>query len=117
MRNEIKQMVETCPECVRMLPSQSAEEQIQTVTSTNTVQELTDADFRVNQRSKENVTQTLIEIQFKTNGYKEIRNVRAFNEESLIGNLGGYIGLFLGVALWQIPDVISSLQSKLRSKK
>ena len=34
MRNEIKQMVETCPECVRMLPSQSAEEQIQTVTST-----------------------------------------------------------------------------------
>ena len=34
MRNEIKQMVETCPECLRMLPSQSAEEQIQTVTST-----------------------------------------------------------------------------------
>ena len=34
MRNEIKQMVETCPECVRMLPSQSAEEQIQTVALT-----------------------------------------------------------------------------------
>merc|ERR1712020_786504 len=34
MKNEIKQMVESCPECVRMLPSQTAEEQIQTVTST-----------------------------------------------------------------------------------
>ena len=33
MKNEIKQIVESCPKCVRMLPSQSAEEQIQTVTS------------------------------------------------------------------------------------
>ena len=33
MRNEIKQMVETCPECIRMLPSQPAEKQIQTVTT------------------------------------------------------------------------------------
>ena len=33
MRNKIKQMVETCPEYIRMLLSQSAEKQIQTVTS------------------------------------------------------------------------------------
>ena len=87
--------------------------EIQTVTSTNTVKEITDADFR-KPTKKDNVTHTLIQVQFKTNGYKEIRSVRAFNEESFIGNLGGYIGLFLGVAFWQIPDVIQLILRKLK---
>ena len=87
--------------------------EIQTVTSTNTVKELTDADFKKPTKDDKK-THTLIEVQFKTNGYKEIRSVRAFNEESLIGNLGGYIGLFLGVAIWQIPDIIPYILRKLK---
>ena len=48
-------------------------------------------------------------VHFKIMEYKLIRNVKAFNEESLIGNLGGYFGLFLGFALWQLPSFIESL--------
>ena len=90
--------------------------EIQTVISTNTVQDLTAADFSIKKpKSEDNITHTSIDIQFKTNGYKEIRNVRAFNEESLIGNLGGYIGLFVGFTLWQIPDAVPWVLIKLKS--
>ena len=33
--------------------------------------------------------------------YKEIRQVRAFGIQSLIGNAGGYVGLFLGKLIWR----------------
>ena len=39
-----------------------------------------------------------IELVFKTAAYKEIKQDRAFNIESFIGNVGGYVGLFLGFA-------------------
>ena len=32
--------------------------------------------------------------------YREIKQVRAYSIQSLIGNAGGYLGLFLGTALW-----------------
>ena len=34
---------------------------------------------------------------------KEIKQSRAFGIESLIGNIGGYMGLLLGVSIIQIP--------------
>ena len=39
------------------------------------------------------------------------------NEESLIGNLGGYIGLFVGVSVWQIPDIVPWVLIKLKITK
>ena len=53
---------------------------------------------------------------FKSTAYKEILHVRAFDIESLVGNTGGYIGLFLGFAIWQLPDgikIIVQLLEKL----
>ena len=46
-----------------------------------------------------------------------IKSVRAFNEESLIGNLGGYVGLFLGVAIWQPPSFVEDFINKMKSRK
>ena len=46
---------------------------------------------------------------FRNQDYKEIRHKREFDFESLIGNVGGYVGLLLGFALWQIPDAIKSI--------
>ena len=37
----------------------------------------------------------------------EIKHVRDFDIESLIGNSGGYIGLFTGYALLQLPNLLS----------
>ena len=36
--------------------------------------------------------------------YKEIDQVRAYDEETLIGNSGGYVGLFLGCSLLQVRN-------------
>jgi hypothetical protein len=49
---------------------------------------------------------------FQNPNYREIVHVQSFNIESWIGNAGGYIGLFLGVALWQIPEFIAFLWKK-----
>ena len=57
----------------------------------------------------------IFEIKFKSSIYKVIKNVRAFDEESLIGNMGGYIGLFLGFAIWQAPQIIIKCLSKINS--
>ena len=49
---------------------------------------------------------------FKNDRYKEIRDTRAFDIDGLLGNVGGYIGLFLGFAIWQLPDAIEFIKSK-----
>ena len=51
---------------------------------------------------------------FKNERYREIRYTQKFDIESLIGNVGGYIGLFLGLAIWQLPDLVECIASKLR---
>ena len=55
------------------------------------------------------------EFHFKTSTFKVIRSVRAFDGESLIGNLGGYLGLFLGFAIWQAPDLIIKVRIQVKS--
>ena len=54
------------------------------------------------------------EFHFKTGTFKVIQSVRAFDGESLIGNLGGYLGLFLGFSIWQAPEVIFKIMKKAR---
>ena len=53
---------------------------------------------------------------FKNDRYKEIKYARKFDIESLIGNVGGYIGLFLGFAIWQLPDAVEFLARRLRNQ-
>ena len=57
----------------------------------------------------------MLDLVFKSTVYKEILHVRAFDIESLIGNMGGYFGLFLGFTLWQAPDAIKFSFSKLKN--
>ena len=47
--------------------------------------------------------------------YMEIEHVRQYNFESLIGNAGGYLGLFLGYALLQLPEFIAIAYSKIKN--
>jgi len=48
--------------------------------------------------------------------YEEIMMVRAVDIHSAIGNSGGYIGLFLGYALLQLPDFIVELQRVIKNQ-
>ena len=45
-------------------------------------------------------------VNFQGATYMEITQSRAYDAQSLVGNAGGYVGLFLGVALIQIPSAI-----------
>ena len=54
------------------------------------------------------------EIHFKSSHYKEIKQIKDFCFESWVGNVGGYMGLFLGYAICQFPDMISYFLLKLR---
>ena len=41
---------------------------------------------------------------------------RAINEQILVGNIGGYWGLFLGYSILQLPSMIQILSLKIKEK-
>ena len=49
-----------------------------------------------------------IELSYKDLTYKEIKKVRAYGTQTLIGNAGGYLGLFVGYTLVSFPDMLKS---------
>ena len=55
-----------------------------------------------------------ISVVLKNANYKEIKHIQAFNIESWVGNVGGYVGLFLGCAIWQAPDFIQFVCRKTK---
>ena len=57
--------------------------------------------------SGEKMFQVLFEFQGGT--FMKITQTRAYDVQSLIGNAGGYIGVFLGVALIQLPAFLLSV--------
>ena len=46
-----------------------------------------------------------IAIEFNDSSFMVIKQIQAFNLESLIGNSGGYLGLFTGYAFIQLPNL------------
>ena len=56
---------------------------------------------------------SMLYFMFTSWNYKEIQHIRAFDIENLIGNMGGYVGLFLGFAFWQAPDVFKVILNRL----
>ena len=39
---------------------------------------------------------------------------RAIDEQTLVGNIGGYLGLFLGYSILQLPSMIQILSLKIK---
>ena len=62
-------------------------------------------EFKKTTNASKNSSTKLLFL-YKNGKYKEIVHIRSFDVESLIGNMGGYVGLFLGFAIWQAPDAI-----------
>ena len=46
----------------------------------------------------------------------EIVHVRALDGLALFGNVGGYVGIFLGVALMQMTDLLEYIFAKIFKK-
>ena len=47
-----------------------------------------------------------IDFRYLSKEFEAIQNVRDFDLESLVGNIGGYVGMFLGVSLLQISNLL-----------
>ena len=60
--------------------------------------------FQGTRYEKSDIFHVMVNFQGAT--YMEITQSRAYDAQSLVGNAGGYVGLFLGVALIQIPSAI-----------
>ena len=54
-----------------------------------------------------------ITVMFIDPTYREIREVKAFGLLSMFGNIGGYIGIFIGYALLNLPDVVEKTKDFL----
>ena len=58
-----------------------------------------------------------VNLEFPNPTYKEITQVKAYDEESFVGNVGGYIGMFLGISILQIPEYVNMVYKKSRDAK
>ena len=55
----------------------------------------------------------VFKILYRSVEYEEIKNLQKFDEESLFSQVGGFIGIMLGVSFFNVPDIISHVISKL----
>ena len=58
----------------------------------------------------------MVIVHFPNLKYRQIAHVQEYDVESLVGNIGGYIGLFLGYSLINFPRFIISLLDIIRKK-
>ena len=45
-------------------------------------------------------------LEFQDDTYMEIQQLRRYGIQDIVGDIGGYLGLFLGFSLIQIPQLI-----------
>ena len=57
-----------------------------------------------------------IALRIQTDTFKEIKQKRAYTPQSLIGNIGGYLGLFIGFTLLDLFDSIMKFHSKIMNR-
>ena len=58
----------------------------------------------------------LIMIDYRTDEYEEIISLKKFDEESLFSQVGGLIGIIVGVSFINIPNLIEKVVSSSKSK-
>ena len=46
--------------------------------------------------------------------YLEIKQIRAYTFSSLVGNIGGYMGLFLGYAILNFPQLLMNMFASIK---
>ena len=59
----------------------------------------------------------LVKIIYNNEEYKEIVNGKGFNDETLLSTVGGYIGIFLGISLLQLPSILDAFVTWIKSNK
>ena len=60
---------------------------------------------------------TMIQLVYATRNYQEIENLPEFGFESFWSSVGGFIGIFMGYSLLQIPELLGSLPTLIVNLK
>ena len=55
----------------------------------------------------------VLRTEYKQASFLETRQVKAYDMNSLVGNVGGYIGMFLGYALLNVPNILNDFLQKI----
>ena len=63
---------------------------------------------------KTNETWFEIRLDIRTDTFKEIKQKRAYSTQSLIGNVGGYLGLFIGFSFMDIVTAMTLFRAKFQ---
>ena len=63
-----------------------------------------------------NGTKLTITVHHRQTSFKEIEQIRAYNIRSLVGDMGGYMGLFLGYALLNFPSLFLECVGFMKKK-
>ena len=81
---------------------------------TNKSRKLSKHPWGINNNTIEiaNITRR-IEVDYDMMFFEEIINTPAFDTKSLLGTIGGAIGMILGFALWQLPDFLVLIFNKM----
>ena len=111
----IKQMRETItpqqnPDAEFLKPFNPPCNQIQSISYTSKDVEDTQCMVKMGPEKTKNII-----IDLPNPYYKQIEHVQSFDIESVIGVMGGYVGLFLGCAIWEAPDLIQFMIGKFKS--
>ena len=56
-----------------------------------------------------------IKVSFQLDTFKEIKQKRSYSEQSLIGNIGGYLGLLIGFTLLDLLSWMSVQFEKIKN--
>ena len=65
----------------------------------------------VNSEEQNPLDDLRIEFLYMATEYKEITNMQSFGFESFVSGLGGFVGIFLGYSILQLPDLVGSVFS------
>ena len=57
-----------------------------------------------------------IKINYIDSKYREVKEIKAFTIYSLFGNIGGYVGIFIGYAFFQIPGILLKLKNGIQKQ-
>ena len=73
-----------------------------------------DLEFEETEDYNSSENETKIAWYYRSNSYKEIRQMRAYTGMQLVGNVGGFFGLLLGYAIVQIPGLLLTIYISMK---
>ena len=64
--------------------------------------------------AKTNKSDLILVFHYRAKNYMETTNTRAYILGDLVSSAGGFVGMFLGFGLFQLPEIFSSFSNSIK---